>query len=160
MLAGSDLIWRPGFPDWKSVAEIGDFWQPPKRTSIKNTVRSPTPVRAAPAVDDQERLARGVPNVASLVLEVVASNPSPPKAQREQSAAEVSEPNRTHPSSDHEKWSLWKSANIGLLVSAFELLLQIGGGRGFELANYAHTASAATISGLIGQILAAHSSLF
>jgi hypothetical protein len=54
-----------------------------------------------------------------------------------------------------ERWSLWKSSNIGLLVSAFTLLLQIGNGRGFELADYAHTASAATISGLIGQILGA-----
>jgi hypothetical protein len=147
------LIWRLRFPDWKSVAEIGDFWQPPKRTSIENTVRSPTSVRAAPSMDDQERSARGVPNVASLALEVVASSPSPPKARREQSAAEFSEPNRIHSSSDHEKWSLWKSANIGLLVSVFTLLLQIGAGRGFELANYAHTASVATVSGLIGQIL-------
>ncbi|WP_036290889.1 DUF4339 domain-containing protein [Methylosinus sp. PW1] len=54
-----------------------------------------------------------------------------------------------------EGWSLWKSANIGLFVSALMLLFQILNGRGFELANYAHTASAATISGLLGQILAA-----
>jgi hypothetical protein len=50
---------------------------------------------------------------------------------------------------------VWKSANIGLLVGAFVLLLQIGTGRGFELANYAHTASAETVSNLIGRILAA-----
>jgi hypothetical protein len=49
----------------------------------------------------------------------------------------------------------WKSANIGLLVSAFVLLLQIGNGKGFELASYAHTASAETVSSLIGQILGA-----
>jgi hypothetical protein len=53
------------------------------------------------------------------------------------------------------KWSLWKSANIGLLFSALTLVIQIIGGRGFVLANYAHTASAETISFLIGQILGA-----
>ena len=53
------------------------------------------------------------------------------------------------------KWSLWKSANIGLLFSALTLVVQIAGGRGFELANNAHTASAETISVLIGQVLAA-----
>ena len=51
------------------------------------------------------------------------------------------------------KGGAWKSSNIGLLVGAFTLLLQIGAGRGFELADYAHTASAATIGALIGQIL-------
>jgi hypothetical protein len=111
MLAGSDLNWRPGFPNWKPVRELGDFWQPPKRTSIQATIQ------AAPE--------------------------------------QVNQPDRTDASSDREKWSLWKSADIGLLVSAFTLLLQIGAGRGFELANYAHTASVATISGLIGQILGA-----
>jgi uncharacterized integral membrane protein len=25
--------WRPGFPDWKSVSEISDFWLPPNRTA-------------------------------------------------------------------------------------------------------------------------------
>jgi|tagenome__1003787_1003787.scaffolds.fasta_scaffold20819563_1 hypothetical protein len=53
------------------------------------------------------------------------------------------------------KWSVWKSANIGLLISALTLLVQIGAGRGFELANDAHTASAATFSRLVGQILLA-----
>lgn len=52
------------------------------------------------------------------------------------------------------QWSVWKSANIGLLVSAVSLLLQIGAGRGFDLANDAHTASAATLSRLVSQILA------
>jgi GYF domain 2 len=117
MLAGTDLIWRPGFPEWKPISEVGDFWQPPKRTSIPASIQSRTSVQTAPE--------------------------------------QVNEPDRTDASSDREKWSLWKSANIGLLVSAFTLLLQIGGGRGFELANYAHTASVATISGLIGQILGA-----
>jgi uncharacterized protein DUF4339 len=117
MLAGSDLIWRPGFPDWKSVSEIGDFWQPPKRTSMQASVQSRTLAQSAP-----ER---------------------------------VPEPDRIDAPSAGEKWSVWKSANIGLLVSAFVLLVQIVTGRGFELANYAHTASAATISGLVGQILTA-----
>ena len=56
---------------------------------------------------------------------------------------------------DGAKWSLWKSANIGLLLSALTLLAQIVGGHGFQLANDAHTASAETISLLIGQIIAA-----
>jgi hypothetical protein len=37
MLAGSDLIWRPGFPDWKPVSELGEFWLPPKRTTVQLT---------------------------------------------------------------------------------------------------------------------------
>jgi hypothetical protein len=69
--------------------------------------------------------------------------------------ANVHESPGTDAPAAREKWSVWKSANIGLLVSAFTLLVQIGGGRGFELANYAHTGSAATISRLIGQVLAA-----
>jgi hypothetical protein len=108
MLAGSDLIWRPGFPGWKSVSEISDFWQAPKRPSIRASIQST------------------------------------PEHVHEQ---------RTVAPAAGEKWSVWKSANIGLLVSAFTLLVQVGGGRGFELASYAHTASPATIGGLIGQIL-------
>lgn len=64
------------------------------------------------------------------------------------------QPDQDEPSAG-EKWSLWKSANIGLLFSALTLGVQIAGGRGFELANNAHTPSAETISMLIGQILAA-----
>jgi len=75
-LAGSDLIWRPGFPDWKSVSEIGDFWQPPKRTPVQSTS-----VQSAPD--------------------------------------HVPKPDKIVAPSAGEKWSLWKSANIGLLVSAF-----------------------------------------
>jgi hypothetical protein len=117
-LAGSDLIWCPGFPDWKPVSEINDFWQPPRRTSarVEVPVQLQTQVKALP-----ERL---------------------------------DEPLGTDGPSRGKKWSLWKSANIGLLTSALTLLVQVGGGRGFELANYAHTASAETISRLIGQILA------
>ncbi|RXG83985.1 hypothetical protein [Bradyrhizobium zhanjiangense] len=54
-----------------------------------------------------------------------------------------------------QKWSLWKSASIGLLVGAFTLVIQVANGRGFELANYAHARSAGTISYLVGQTLAA-----
>ena len=35
-LVGSDLIWRPGYPDWKSISEISDFWQPPRRTAARD----------------------------------------------------------------------------------------------------------------------------
>jgi len=28
-LVGSDLIWRPGFSNWKQVRELAEFWQPP-----------------------------------------------------------------------------------------------------------------------------------
>lgn len=74
----------------------------------------------------------------------------------DQSAAEhVHDGDRTDLPPAGRKWSVWKSANIGLLISGLTLLLQIGVGRGFELANDAHTASAATISGLVGQVLAA-----
>jgi GYF domain 2 len=104
-LTGSDLIWRPGFPQWKPVQE-SDFWQVPQRASVGT------------AVTDHE----------------------PPETQAPAA---------------REKWSLWKSANIGLLVSAFVLLVQIATGRGFQLANYAHTGSAETIASLIGQVLAA-----
>ena len=53
------------------------------------------------------------------------------------------------------KWSIWKAANIGLIVSLVTLALQIANGRGFELANYAQTASASTVVALAGQVLAA-----
>ena len=53
---------------------------------------------------------------------------------------------------DREKWSVWKSANIGLLFSAFTLLLQIGGGRGFELEAHYRTAAAV---GALTQVLVA-----
>jgi len=85
----------------------------------------------------------------------------PPAGASAQSLApvrSVSEPipdrDGTDPRSAGRKWSVWKSATIGLLISALTLLIQIGLGRGFELANNAHTVSAATIGGLVGQILA------
>jgi hypothetical protein len=115
-LAGGDLIWCPGFPDWKPVSEINDFWQPPPRTSAR--VKAPV----------------------QLQTQVIPER--------------LDEPLKTDGPSRGKKLSLWKSANIGLLISALTLLVQVGGGRGFELANYAHTASAGTISSLLGQILA------
>jgi hypothetical protein len=54
-----------------------------------------------------------------------------------------------------EKSNLWRSASIGLLFSAIIIILQIGNGRGFELANYAHTASLATITALLIRVLTA-----
>ncbi|MGO4440605.1 hypothetical protein [Rhizobium sp. RAF56] len=54
-----------------------------------------------------------------------------------------------------KKWSLWKSANIGLVLSGVTLLLQILNGRGYDLADYAHTPTGGTIGALLGQILAA-----
>ena len=53
------------------------------------------------------------------------------------------------------KSSLWRSASIGLLFSSFSIILQVGNGRGFELANYAHTASPATIIALLIDVLTA-----
>jgi hypothetical protein len=53
------------------------------------------------------------------------------------------------------KSSLWRSASIGLLFSAFIIILQVGNGQGFELANYAHAASLATIIALLIRILTA-----
>src|SRR5262249_30385132 len=110
-LAGSDLIWRPGFPDWKPVSEIGDFWQPPKRTTVQ-----PTLVQSAPE--------------------------------------HIPEPDRIDASSTRENLSVWNAALVGLLFSAFLLLIEISPGGGFKLANSAHTASAETLSYLISQILA------
>jgi hypothetical protein len=70
-------------------------------------------------------------------------------------SAHVHDRDRTDVQPPGRKWSVWKSANIGILISALTLLLQIGVGRGFELANDAHTASAVTIGGLVGQVLLA-----
>lgn len=51
--------------------------------------------------------------------------------------------------------SLWWSACIGLLFSTFIIILQVGNGGGFELANYAHTPSVATIFALLIRVLTA-----
>jgi hypothetical protein len=111
LLTASNLIWRPGFPDWKSISEVSDFWQPPKRLSAKDAVQPP-PLPAA--------------NV---------------------------EPAAAAPIEGKTKWSLWKSANIGHGVTASTLLLQIVSGRGFELADSAHTASTNTMAYLFGVVI-------
>ena len=46
LLTASNLIWRPGFSEWKSISEVSDFWQPPKRTSAIDAVQ-PKPIPAA-----------------------------------------------------------------------------------------------------------------
>lgn len=112
-LVGSDLIWRPGFSDWKSISEVSDFWQPPQRGLLQ------PPPMPAPAEQPRHDADQG---------NAVATN---------------------------KKWSIWRAANAGLLVSILPLALQIANGRGFELASLAQTASAATIMQLAGQVLAA-----
>ncbi len=112
-LLGSDLIWRPGFSEWKSISEVADLWQPPKRGSLR-----PPPIPA-------------------------------PAEQPERSD------NQINATTTNTKWSIWKAANAGLLVSVLPLSLQIANGRGFELASLAQTASAATILQLAGQVLGA-----
>lgn len=111
-LIGNDLIWRPGFGDWKSISEVADFWQPPKRGSIPPPLLLPT--EQVEHEDDQ--------------INAIATN---------------------------KKWSIWKAANAGLLVSVLPLALQIANGRGFELASLAQTASVPTIVQLTSQVLAA-----
>jgi uncharacterized integral membrane protein len=111
-LVGTDLIWRPGFSDWKSISEITDFWQPPKQGSLRPPPM-PAPTEQPERDNDQ--------------INAVATN---------------------------KKWSIWRAANAGLLVSVLPLALQIANGRGVELASYAQTASAETVLFLGGQILA------
>src|SRR6478736_339808 len=43
-LVGSDLIWRPGFSNWKQVRELAEFWHPPRRGASP----PPLPVPAKP----------------------------------------------------------------------------------------------------------------
>jgi hypothetical protein len=53
------------------------------------------------------------------------------------------------------KWSLWKSANVGLLVSAIVLATGPLTDRGVETARYVQTGSVEAVSYLLGQIMAA-----
>ena len=105
-LVGSDLIWRPGYPDWKSISEISDFWQPPRRTAARD---------------------------------------GPLAAVRTEQSAKTSQPKR--------KFSLWKSANIGLAASALSMPLRLVTDGG-AFADYAHTASSETIAYLVSEIIA------
>jgi hypothetical protein len=113
MLIGSDLVWRPGFTDWKSVNETADFWEPPRRTLGQGTLQS-APERV---YDDNK-------------TEATPVKPA------------------------NERWSLWRSANFGLLVSALVLAVGSFDERGFQHASYAQTASAETIFALLGEIMA------
>jgi GYF domain 2 len=127
-LAAGDFVWCPDFPDWKRAGEIGD------NRPLENV---PAQAAAAPidaAVDDQDIAAHDAEH---------------------DHAGPIGEPHSTPASLADTAWSLWTAANVGLLVSALTLLLQIGRGDGFELASYAHSASAANVSGLIGQMLGA-----
>ncbi len=113
-LVGTDLVWRPGFTDWKPISELAEFWQPPTRGPRP----PPLPAEQLRSTDRSDAVA--TPRI------------------------------RT----GHEKKaSLWKAANMGLILSWLTLVLQIANGRGFELANYAQTASVSTISELAGQVL-------
>lgn len=93
-----------------------------------------------------------------LVSEIGEFWQSPPPIPQSRTSVR-SAPERAHEPIDtpstRKQWNLWKTANIGLLMGALTLLLQIGNGRGFELANYAHTANAETVSRLVGQVLGA-----
>jgi hypothetical protein len=110
-LIGSDLIWRPGFSDWKSISEVADFWQPAKRGLLRLAL-VPAPTEQPDLHDDQVAVATD------------------------------------------KKWSVWRAANAGLLVSVLGPALQIASGRGVELASLVQTASAETVAQLAAQILA------
>jgi hypothetical protein len=90
-LIGNDLVWRPGFSDWKPISEVADFWQPPKRGVILPPPL-PAPTERAHHENDQ--------------INPVATN---------------------------RKWSIWKAVNVGLLVSALPLALQIANVAGSSL---------------------------
>jgi GYF domain 2 len=126
-LAADDFVWCPDFADWKRAGEIGD--NRPLEPVLAQAVVAPD----AAAQDDRD-----------IVDQAVAVK---------NGAEPADEPRPTEASSAGAAWSLWASANAGMLVSALLLLLQIGRGQGFELANDAHVGSAAAISGLIGRIL-------
>jgi GYF domain 2 len=53
-----------------------------------------------------------------------------------------------------KKWSIWRAANAGLLVSVLVVALQIASGRGVEIASLVQTASAEAITQLAAQLLA------
>lgn len=155
-LAAGDFVWCPDFPDWRRASEIGD-----------SRPLEPLPAQAPVAPDDAGRSDQDIPIGDAGEPEPVparlgrngaraaffeAFSPREPEATSPENAL-PDEPRPMQALSADAAWSLWTSANIGLLVSALALLLQIGRGQGFELANYAHAASPAAISALIGQIV-------
>ncbi|MFK4507071.1 DUF4339 domain-containing protein [Bradyrhizobium daqingense] len=48
-LVGTDLIWRPGFSDWKPVSELAQFWQPPRREPSSPPLPRGADFRTAPS---------------------------------------------------------------------------------------------------------------
>jgi hypothetical protein len=69
-----------------------------------------------------------------------------PATERTEEQAKTTQPKLS------TKFSLWKSANIGLGLSALSLLPRLVTDSGDEIADYAHTASVSTIAYLIGEI--------
>lgn len=150
-LAAGDFVWCPDFPDWKRAGEIGD------NRPLENLPAQAVVVPGDAAHDDQNIAVDGAAEPEPVPLQLKRNGalaaffdlfsfrePGPPSLENALTIEALSA---------GAAWSLWTSANIGLLVSALALLLQIGRGQGFELANYAHAASPAAISALIGQIL-------
>lgn len=120
-LSGSDLIWRPGFHDWKAVRDTNEFWQPPPRATTDTSISAaPTPVEI-----------RSTP--------VTTGRPY-----------EIREPHETKAAPN---WSLWSAANWGLVVSAITLLLQVGNGRGYEIARLAYGVTAEGFAAPAGRVL-------
>lgn len=54
----------------------------------------------------------------------------------------------------NKKWSIWRAANAGLIVTMLILAVQIASGRGYDLANLAYTPGTGSLGELTGQILA------
>ncbi len=52
-LVRNDQIWRPGFSDWKSIGELAEFWQPPKRGSSPPPLPPPISTELAERDDTQ-----------------------------------------------------------------------------------------------------------
>jgi GYF domain 2 len=159
-LAAGDFVWCPDFPDWKRASEIGD------NRPLENLLAQAVVAPGDAAHDDQNIAVGGdvkpepVPfrwnRIGALTAFFAAffaafSLRGPSSASPENALTD--EPRPIEALAAGAAWSLWTSANVGMLISALALLLQIGRGQGFELANYAHTASPAAISALIGQIL-------
>jgi hypothetical protein len=155
-LAAGDFVWCPDFPDWKRASEIGDN-RPLENLPAQAVVAPGDAAHDAQniAVDDAAGL-EPVPfqlkrnGALAAFFELFSfREPGPPSPEN----ALTDEPRSIEALSAGAAWSLWTSANIGMLISALALLLQIGRGQGFELASFAHAGSPAAISALIGQIL-------
>jgi hypothetical protein len=131
------LVWREGFADWTAAGNVCEI--------VEKLIRPP-PLR--PRSSETASAAGQLDNPADGVDDTVARY-NPVQVAPEHTHG----PHSTNAPSAAANWSLWKSANIGLVLSAFMLLFQIAGGQGFELANFAHTPNAGTMGALAGQIL-------